>query len=85
MMSILEIKIRNLLQSNHLIGKIDPLVPKILSNTLELFLSDILNSTVWLIQKIKKKTIRTRHIKFVLKKKIRFSRSFIRFGTINYN
>jgi histone H3/H4 len=85
MMTILEIKIKNLLQSNNLIGKIDPLVPKILSNALEFFLSDILNSTVWMIQKFKKKTIQTKYIKFVLKKKIRFSRSFIRYGNDKYN
>ena len=71
-MSIIETKIKNFLQANQLIGKIDPIVPKILSNTLEIFLSDILNFARCLVKKLKKKTIRTKHLKYVLKKRTRF-------------
>lgn len=72
-MSTIETKIKNFLQANQLIGKIDPSVPKILLNTLEIFLFDVLIYAQLLVKKLKKNTIRTKHVKYVLKKKTKFS------------
>ena len=68
-MSIIETKIKNFLQANELIGKIDPIVPKILSNTLEIFLSDILNFARCLVKKLKKKNNSNKAFKICFKKK----------------
>jgi hypothetical protein len=66
-------KIKNLLQANQSIGKIDSPVPLILSTTMELFITDIITTSLSLIKKLKKKKIRTKHIKYILKNKIRFN------------
>ena len=65
-------RVKNLLQSNKQIGKIDSSVPQILSNSIEFFLIDLLNSSFSLIRKLGKKKLKTRHIKYVLMKKMRF-------------
>jgi len=64
--------IKNLLQANQSIGKIDSPVPLLLSNSIEIFLADILYSSLSLIKKLKRKKLKTKHLKYVLKKKIRF-------------
>ena len=72
-MSLLGSKIKNLLQSNRSIGKIDSQVPGILSNTAEIFLTDLISTSLSLIYRLGKKKLRTKHLKYVLKKKFRFN------------
>ena len=71
-MTLFVSKIKNLLQTNQLIGKIDSPVSLIISFTLEIFMVDILNHLLSLLRKIGKKKIRTKYIKYIIKKKRRF-------------
>lgn len=66
-------RIKNLLHSNKSIGKIDSPVPLIVLTTMEYFITDLITTSLSLIKRLKKKKIRTKHIKYILKKKIRFN------------
>jgi len=74
-MVVLLSKIKSLLHNNQLIGKIDSPVPHILSTTIELFLVDLISSSLSVIKKLEKKKLATKHIKYVLRKKVRFKDS----------
>ena len=64
--------IKGLLQANQSIGKIDSPVPLLISNTLEILVADLLYSSLSLIKKLGKKRIKTKHLKYIIKKKTRF-------------
>jgi len=71
-MALLISKIKSLLHTNQLIGKIDSPVPIILANTVEIFIIDLIGTSLSIIKKLGKKKLRTNHIKYVLNKKKRF-------------
>ena len=64
--------IKGLLQANQSIGKIDSPVPLLISNTLEILVTDLLYSSLSLIKKLGEKRIKTKHLKYIIKKKTRF-------------
>ena len=64
--------IKGLLQANQSIGKIDSPVPLLISNTLEILVADLLYSSLSLIKKLGKKRIKTKHLRYIIKKKTRF-------------
>ena len=71
-MSGLVSNIKGLLQANQSIGKIDSPVPLMISNAIEIFITDLLYSSLCLIKKLGKRRIKTKHLKYILKKKMRF-------------
>jgi hypothetical protein len=71
-MYIMISKIKNLLQTNKLIGKIDSIVPLALSNFIDFFLTDLIITSLSLIKRLGKKNLKTNHIKYILKRKNRF-------------
>ena len=82
-MPLLLSKIKNYLQENELIGKIDSSVPLIILKTLEIFLIDLFSTTVSLTKKLKKKKIRVKYLKYILKKKRRYGEFFKKNNFLN--
>mmetsp|Transcript_73253 Transcript_73253/g.152945 ORF Transcript_73253/g.152945 Transcript_73253/m.152945 type:complete len:93 (-) Transcript_73253:1090-1368(-) len=66
------IKIKNFFQTNDKIGKVSSSVLVMISRFIELFLADILNQMASVARNKKQKTIKKKHLDYVIQKKKRF-------------
>jgi hypothetical protein len=69
------LKIKFFFQSNEKIGKMSKLVPSMIDRTIEIFIIDVLSELITIGQK-KNIKIKLKHLKYLIKKKKRFRKTF---------